>query len=288
MGALALTASRSGQQRGFFPVMPGVHHVPYAYCYRCAYGKTPDSCAVECVKVIDNDLFRMKLPPEEVAAIVVEPVQGEGGYVVPPKKFFDELRRVADKHKILLIFDEVQSGMGRTGKMFALEHFDAIPDIMALAKGIASGLPLGATIARADLMEWPPGAHASTFGGNPVCVSAALATLELLEQELIDNAARVGAHMKARLDEFPRRFPVVGDVRGLGLMIGIELVRDQATKVRAPEIRDWLVASCFERGVLVLGAGPNTIRISPPLVITKDQADFAVDTLAECLASVPE
>jgi 4-aminobutyrate aminotransferase len=178
--------------------------------------------------------------------------------------------------------------MGRTGKMFALEHFDAIPDIMALAKGIASGLPLGATIARADLMEWPPGAHASTFGGNPVCVSAALATLELLEQELIDNAARVGAHMKARLDEFPRRFPVVGDVRGLGLMIGIELVRDQATKVRAPEIRDWLVASCFERGVLVLGAGPNTIRISPPLVITKDQADFAVDTLAECLASVPE
>jgi 4-aminobutyrate aminotransferase len=288
MGALALTASRSGQQRGFFPVMQGVHHVPYAYCYRCAYGKTPDSCAVECVQVIENDLFRMKLPPEEVAAIVVEPVQGESGYVVPPKKFFDELRRVADKHEILLVFDEVQSGMGRTGKMFALEHFDAIPDIMALAKGIASGLPLGATIARADLMDWPPGAHASTFGGNPVCVSAALATLELLEQELIDNAARVGAHMKARLDEFPRRFPVVGDVRGLGLMIGMELVRDQATKVRAPEIRDWLVASCFERGVLVLGAGPNTIRISPPLVITQDQADFAVDTLADCLASVPE
>ena len=182
MGSLALTGSRSGQRKNFFPVMPGVHHVPYADCYRCPYGKTVDSCAVECAKAIEDPLFRTVLPPEEVAAIVVEPVQGEGGYLVPPKKFFDELRRIADSHGILLIFDEVQCGMGRTGKMFASEHFDAVPDIVALAKGIASGMPLSATIARADIMDWPPGSHASTFGGNPVSVAASLATIELLEQ----------------------------------------------------------------------------------------------------------
>jgi len=283
MGSLALTGSKSTQKKGFFPMMPGAHHVPYAYCYRCAYGKTPDSCSVECVKAIEDTLFRQTLPAEEVAAIVVEPVQGEGGYVVPPQKFFDELRRVAEKHGILLIFDEIQSGMGRTGKMFAAEHFGVAPDILTLAKGIASGMPLGATVARAEVMSWKPGAHASTFGGNPVCVASALATIELLEQELIDNAARVGAHMKARLDELPKRFPIVGDVRGLGLMIGIELVRDQATKERAPELRDRLVEMCFERGVLVLGAGSNTIRICPPLVITRDQADLAVDTIEQCL-----
>jgi 4-aminobutyrate aminotransferase len=286
MGSLALTGSKSIQKKGFFPMIGGVHHVPYAYCYRCAYGKTPDSCAVECVKVIEDQLFRHTVPAEEVAAIVFEPVQGEGGYVVPPKKFLDELRRLADKHGILLVFDEVQSGMGRTGKMFAAEHFGAVPDIIALAKGIASGMPLGATIARADLMQWPPGSHASTFGGNPVCVSAALATLELLEQELIENAARVGARLMARLGDLPKRRRIVGDVRGLGLMIGIELVRDQATKERAPELRDRLVQMCFEQGVLILGAGPNSIRICPPLVITADQADFAADTIEECLKSL--
>jgi 4-aminobutyrate aminotransferase len=283
MGSLALTGSRSGQRKNFFPVMPGVHHVPYADCYHCPYGKTVDSCAVECAQAIEDPLFRTVLPPEEVAAIVVEPVQGEGGYLVPPKKFLTEVRRIADRYGILLIFDEVQCGMGRTGKMFASEHFDVIPDIVALAKGIASGLPLSATIAHADIMDWPPGAHASTFGGNPVAVEASLATIELLEQGLIDNAATVGAHMKARLGEFPQRFPHVGDVRGLGLMIGIELVKDQATKERAPELRDRIVRMCFERGLLVLGAGPNTVRISPPLVLTIEQADFAVDILAACL-----
>ena len=286
MGSLGLTASRSVQQNGFFPVMPGAHHVPYANCYRCAYGKTPDTCAVECVKVIEDQLFRHTVPPEEVAAIFVEPVQGEGGYVVPPKKFFDELRALADKYGILIAADEVQSGMGRTGKMFASEHFDFEPDIIAVAKGIASGLPLGAMIARADVMDWRPGAHASTFGGNPVSISAALATIGLLERELIENAARIGAHLKSRLDEFPRKFPIVGDVRGLGLMIGIEIVRDQQTKERAPELRDKLERMCFERGLLVLGAGPNSIRLSPPLVITKDQADHAAGTLEEVLRSI--
>ncbi len=289
MGSLALTGSKSIQKKGFFPMMPGVHHVPYAYCYRCAYGKTPDSCAVECVGAIETELFRTTLPPDDVAAIFVEPVQGEGGYVVPPQKFFDELRRLADAYGILLIFDEVQSGMGRTGKMFACEHFGAAPDVITLAKGIASGLPLGATVARADLMQWPPGAHASTFGGNPVAVAAALVTLELLERELMENAARVGAHLMSRLRDLPARIPIVGDVRGLGLMIGIELVRDQTTRERAPALRDSLVQMCFERGLLLLGAGPNSIRLCPPLVITKDQADFAADTIESCLESmIPE
>jgi len=213
-------------------------------------------------------------------------VQGEGGYVVPPKKFFDELRALADKYGILIAADEVQSGMGRTGKMFASEHFDLVPDLITIAKGIASGMPLGAMVARADLMDWRPGAHASTFGGNPVSISAAMATIELLEQELVDNAARIGAHLKARLQDFPRKFPMVGDVRGLGLMIGIEIVRDQQTKERAPDVRDKIERMCFERGLLVLGAGPNSLRLSPPLVITKDQADHAVDTIAECLTAI--
>jgi 4-aminobutyrate aminotransferase len=283
MGSLALTGSKSVQKRGFFPVMPGAHHVPYAYCYRCAYGKQPETCAVECVQHIEKELFRTTVPADDVAAIFVEAVQGEGGYVVPPKKFFDELRKLADKHGILLVFDEVQSGMGRTGKMFASEHFDAKPDIIALAKGIASGLPLGAMVARAELMDWKPGAHASTFGGNPVAIEASLATIELLEQELIDNAARIGEHMLSRLRDLPKRCRIVGDVRGLGLMIGIELVHDQATKERAPDLRDRLVQTCFERGLLVLGAGPNSLRLCPPLVITRDQADFAVDTIEQCL-----
>ncbi len=288
MGALALTDSKAIQKKGFFPMMPGVHHVPYAYCYRCAYGKTPDSCAVECVQAIETELFRTALPPEECAAIFVEPVQGEGGYVAPPRKFFDELRRVADEYGILLVFDEVQSGMGRTGKMFAAEHFGAVPDVMVLAKGIASGLPLGATVAWADLMKWPPGAHANTFGGNPVAVAAALATLDLLERELMENAAQMGEYLMERLREWPRRFRHVGDVRGLGLMIGIELVKDQGSKERDPQLRNKLVQMCFERGLLVLGAGPNTIRLCPPLVISKDQADFAVGLMEECLVGVGE
>src|SRR5579872_3214921 len=283
MGSLALTGSKSIQKQGFFPMMPGAHHVPYAYCYRCAYGKTPDTCAVECVQTIESELFRTTLPADDCAAIFVEAVQGEGGYIVPPKKFFDELRRVADKHRILLIFDEVQSGMGRTGKMWAADHFGAVPDILAIAKGIASGLPLSATVARAELMQWKPGAHASTFGGNPVAIAAALTTIELLQQELIDNAAHIGAHMLGRMRDWPHRFPVVGDVRGLGLMIGIELVRDRQTREPAPELRDRVVHQAFERGLLILGAGGNGLRLCPPLVITKDQADFAIDTLEDCL-----
>jgi 4-aminobutyrate aminotransferase len=283
MGALSLTARKAVQRAGFGPLIPGVVHAPYPYCYRCPFGRQPEGCAVECVKHIEDTLLKTIAPPEETAAIVVEPVQGEGGYVVPPKKFFDELARVAQQNGILLIFDEVQSGMGRTGKMWAAEHFGAAPDILAVAKGIASGMPLGATVARADLMTWPPGAHASTFGGNPVCCAAALATIALLEEELMENAARMGAHLMDRMRAWPARFPQVGEVRGLGLMIGIELVRDRETKQKAPELRDRVLSQAFERGLLVLGAGDNTIRLCPPLVITRDQCDFAMETLEECL-----
>lgn len=286
MGSLSLTASKSIQKKGFAPFLPGVHHIPFAYCYRCPYGRTPDTCAVECVKTLEQRVFRQIAPAAEFAAIFVEPVQGEGGYIVPPQKFFDELREVADRHGILLVSDEVQSGMGRTGKMFAGEHFGVVPDMVAIAKGIASGMPLSAMIARAGIMTWEPGQHASTFGGNPVSVAASLATIELLDQELIENAASIGRHLMDRLRDWPRRFPIVGDVRGLGLMIGIELVRDQQTKEPAPDLRDRLVQMAFERGLLVLGAGPNSIRLSPPLVITRDQADFAAATLGECLQAM--
>ena len=285
LGALSLTARKAVQRAGFGPLIPGVVHAPYPNCYRCPFGQKPESCAVECVGFIENTLLKTVAPPEETAAIVVEPVQGEGGYIVPPRIFFDELARVASQHGILLIFDEVQSGMGRTGRMWAADHFDAVPDIIAVAKGIASGLPLGATVARADLMTWPPGAHASTFGGNPVACAAALATIALLEEELISNAARMGAYLMDRMREWPHRFAQVGDVRGLGLMIGIELVRDRETREKAPQLRDRVVQMAFERGLLVLGAGDNSLRLCPPLVITREQCAFALETLEECLTA---
>jgi 4-aminobutyrate aminotransferase len=283
MGALSLTGSRVVQRKGFGPLVPGVYHAQFPDPYRRPDDMTADDYAVSCVRFIEDELFRTIVPAEEVAGIVVEPIQGEGGYLIPPKAFHQELRRLADRHGILLIFDEVQSGMGRTGKMWASEHFGVVPDIFTTAKGIASGLPLSAMIARAEVMDWGPGAHASTFGGNPVAVASALATIELLEGELIANAAQVGAHILDRMSDWPKRFQHVGDVRGLGLMIGFELVQDQRNKERAPQLRDRIRDMAFERGVLVLGAGRNTIRLCPPLVITRDQADFAIDTLEECL-----
>ena len=286
MGSLSLTASKVVQRKGFGPLVPGVYHAQFPDPYRRPEGVSADDHAMGCVRFIEDELFRTIVPAEEVAAIVVEPIQGEGGYLVPPQVFLHELRSLADRHGILLIFDEVQSGMGRTGKMWAADHFGVAPDIFTTAKGIASGLPLSAMIARSKIMNWPPGAHASTFGGNPVAVAAALATIELLESELIANAASIGDHILHRLRDWPQRYPHVGDVRGLGLMIGFELVRDRETKERAPELRDRIQEMAFERGLLVLGAGRNSMRLCPPLVITRDQADFAVDTLEECLKKV--
>jgi 4-aminobutyrate aminotransferase len=283
MGSLSLTGSKVVQRKGFGPLVPGVYHAQYPDPYRLPEGTTSERHAVNCVRNIEEQLFRTILPAEEVAAIVVEPIQGEGGYIIPPKVFLEQLAALAKKHGILLIFDEIQCGMGRTGKMWAADHFGVTPDIFTSAKGIASGMPLSAMIARADIMNWPPGAHASTFGGNPVAIAASLATIELLERELIANSARIGAHILDRLREWPKRFKNVGDVRGLGLMIGIEFVRDQHTKEHAPELRDRLVSEAFKRGLLILGAGRNAVRLCPPLVINRDQADFAVDTLEECL-----
>jgi 4-aminobutyrate aminotransferase len=286
LGSLSLTGSKVVQRKGFGPLVPGVYHAQFPDPYRLPEGATSEQHAINCVRAIEEQLFRTILPAEEVAAIVVEPIQGEGGYIIPPKAFLEELARLAKKHGILLIFDEIQCGMGRTGKMWAADHFGVTPDIFTTAKGIASGLPLSAMVARADVMNWPPGAHASTFGGNPVAIAASLATIELLERELIANSARIGAHILNRLRDWPDRFQYVGDVRGLGLMIGVEIVRDQRTKERAPDLRDRLVSLAFERGLLILGAGRNVIRLCPPLIVTRDQADFAVDTLEECLKLV--
>jgi 4-aminobutyrate aminotransferase len=238
-----------------------------------------------CVNYLEDVVFKTTVDPEEVAAIVVEPVQGEGGYIVPPPDFLPALERVARKHGILVIADEVQSGMGRTGRMFAFEHFDFHPDIVTLAKGVASGMPLGVMIARAEIMKWGPGAHASTFGGNPVCLAASLETVRLLQEKYISNAAKVGEFMKAGLKQMMDRHAVIGDVRGLGLMLGVEIVKDRQTREKASDLRDAIVDECFRRGLLILGAGPNTIRLSPPLLVDQEQARFALDTLSAAIGA---
>jgi len=286
MGSLSLTASKLAQRKGFSPLVPGVFHVPYANCYRCPVNATPDSCAAECLRFLEEQTLVHVVSPDEVAAIVVEPIQGEGGYVVPPNVFHERLRELTSRHGMLLVVDEVQSGMGRTGKWFAIEHAGVQPDMVATAKGIASGLPLGVVIARSALMAWPAGAHASTFGGNPVACAASLATITLIRQQLMKNAADVGGHLLAAVKELMKKHQLIGDVRGRGLMIGIELVRDRQTKERAVTERDRVVLECFRRGLLVLGAGRNAIRLSPPLVLTRDQADTAVRILDEALSDV--
>jgi 4-aminobutyrate aminotransferase len=286
MGSLSLTASKAIQRRGFGPLVPGVYHAPYADCYRCPIGLKPESCAAECLDFIDHQLFVHLVSPDEVAAIVVEPIQGEGGYIVAPDQFLQRLRELTKPHGILLVADEVQSGMGRSGRMFAIEFSGVEPDMMAIAKGIASGLPLGVACARAGIMAWPPGAHASTFGGNPVSCAAALATLKLLTTQLVANAADVGGHLQAGLKALADKHPLIGDVRGRGLMIGVELVRDRQTKERATDERDAVVNAAFERGLLLLGAGKNAVRFSPPLVLTREQADTAVRIFDESLTAV--
>jgi 4-aminobutyrate aminotransferase len=286
MGSLSLTASKPTQRKGFLPLVPGVFHVPYANCYRCPVNATPDTCAAECLRFLEQQTLVHLVSPEEVAAIVVEPIQGEGGYVVPPNVFHERLRELTTKHGMLLVVDEVQSGMGRTGKWFAIEHTGVQPDMVATAKGIASGLPLGVVIARSELMSWPPGAHASTFGGNPVACAASMATIKLIREQLMKNAADIGAHLFAGVKELMKKHALIGDVRGRGLMIGVELVRDRQTKERATTERDRVVRECFTRGLLVLGAGQNAIRLSPPLVLTMGQADTAVRILDEALTAI--
>jgi 4-aminobutyrate aminotransferase len=288
MGALSLTASKPQQKRRFSPLMPGVTHVPYPYVYRGTTGgpKEQEAFALGCARFLEEKLFKTTLPPEEVAAIFVEPVQGEGGYVVAPDNFLRELRAICNRHGILLVADEVQSGAGRTGKWWAIEHSGVEPDIICMAKGIASGMPLGVCMARAEIMDWVPGSHASTFGGNPVSIAAALATMNVLEREGIANAAKVGGQMLERLRGWKESHPLVGDVRGRGLMIGVEIVKDKTTREPAQALRNRVETLAFERGLMILGCGETTLRLCPPLIVTENEATVALDILEDVLTQV--
>lgn len=286
MGALSLTASKTVQKKHYNPLVPGITHIPYGYCYRCAYGVTYPTCGIECVRWIEETLFKTVMPPEEVAAIFVEPIQGEGGYIVPPPEFHQELLRVANKYGILVVADEVQSGMGRTGTMLACEQFFFTPHVIALAKGIASGLPLGAMIAPAEIMDWEAGSHASTFGGNPISCRASLATIRLLEEELMANTRLQGERLMAGLKTLQTSLECIGDVRGKGLMVGIEFVKDRQTKKRAGDWRNEIIRKCFHKGLLVLGCGENSLRFCPALTITAKEIDVGLSILEEVIREV--
>jgi 4-aminobutyrate aminotransferase len=288
LGSLSLTSSRAAQRKGFKRQALDVTHVPYPNVFRHPFtNERSDAETVSraCLDWIENRLFKTTVPPEECAGIVVEVVQGEGGYVPAPGEFLHGLRRICDEHGIMLIVDEVQSGMGRTGRMFASDHHNLKADIVCIAKGIGSGLPIGACVARADLMNWKPGAHASTFGGNPVCIAAALKTIELLESELVANSAETGAYLQAGLRRLMQKHDCIGDVRGLGLMVGVEFVEDKASMKPAPELRERIETACFERGLIILGAGFNTIRWSPPLIITRENVDVALEIFDEAITA---
>jgi 4-aminobutyrate aminotransferase len=286
MGALSLTGSKPQQKRRFAPFVPGVHHIRYPYAYRGCPDGTPEeqeAFALDCARYIEDRLFKTILPPEEVAAIILEPIQGEGGYVVAPTNFLREIRNICDRHGILLIVDEVQAGAGRTGKWWSIEHSGVQPDIVCIAKGIASGMPLGICMSKAAIMDWVPGSHASTFGGNPICIAAALSTMDILEREGIKNAATVGEKVLERLRHWVKKFPNVGDIRGRGLMIGIEIVKDQKSRTPVGPMRDKIVDLAFERGLLILGCGETSIRLCPPLIVSQAEADIALDILEECI-----
>ena len=290
MGALSLTASKTQQKRRFGPFVPGVTHVPYPNVYRGCVGETEEereALGLSCARYIEEKLFKTMLPAEEVAAIIVEPIQGEGGYMPAPHSFLREIRAICDRHGILMIVDEIQSGVGRTGKWWAIGHAGVEPDVVCVAKGIASGMPLSVCMTKAEVMDWVPGSHASTYGGNPVCIAAALATLNVLEREGLRNAERVGAAMLERMKTWVAKYPCVGDVRGRGLMIGVELVADKGTKAPVAVLRDRVVDElAFERGLLLLGCGETTIRVCPALVLSQEEAEVGLDILEECLALV--
>jgi 4-aminobutyrate aminotransferase len=285
-GALSLTASKIVQRKYFAPLLPGVTHVPYAYCYRCPFHLEYPSCDLECVKYIEAEIFKKVAPPEEVAAVFVEPIQGEGGYVVPPNRFISALKNLCSKYDIMLVDDEIQTGMGRTGRMFAIEHYNTKADIYCIAKGIASGLPLSACVSRSGVMDWQPGAHASTFGGNPVSCAAALKTIGILEHGLIENASKLGKHAMERLHDLEKRFDFIGDIRGKGLMIGIELVADKKNKEPVKDKRNGVVYEAFKHGLLLLGAGESAIRLIPPLVISESELQVGLDILEKALKKI--
>ena len=289
MGALSLTASKAVQRRGFAPLVPGVTHVPYGYCYRCAYNLEYPSCDLYCVDYIEKTLFKQLVPADEVAAIFVEPIQGEGGYVVPPPGYHSRLKELAERWGILFVADEIQMGMGRTGKWFSLEHWGVVPDITLIAKGIASGMPLGAMVARRELMNWPPGSHGTTFGGNPVSCAAAAATIQVIEEEgLIENSATMGERLLTAVEAMQARHGTIGDVRGKGLVVGVELVTDRETKEPAHELRDAVIDIAFKKGLLLLGCGPSTVRFMPAMTIDGDTVDEAMSLFEEALTEAED
>lgn len=283
LGSLSLTASKSTQRKYFGTLLGGVEHIPYPYAYRCPLGHTKENCGGEIIELLEQQIFKRLFAPEEVAAIIVEPIQGEGGFIPAPLSFLRELQRVCNEHGIILILDEVQAGMGRTGKMWAYDHAGITPDVVLTAKGIASGMPISAFIAKESVMQWKPGSHGTTYGGNPVCVAAALATLDLIQGGLMANAKKVGDYIFSKISDWPSRFKIVGDVRGKGLMIGVEIVRDQRIKEKAKDLRDKVVVGAFYKGLLTLSSGENSIRISPPLIIDEEQADCAIRIMEDAI-----
>ena len=282
LGSLSLTASRAAHRAHFGPLIPGVHHVPYPFCRRPDQQK-PEACARESIQIIEEVLFRHEVLPEEVAAVFVEPIQGEGGYIVPPPEYLPMLQDLCRKHGILLVVDEIQSGFGRTGKMFASEHWALEPDIVCAAKGIASGMPLGAMIARAEISTWPSSSHGSTFGGNPVACAAALATIELIEEGLVENAAKMGALLKERLTALGTHHNTIAEVRGLGLMVGVEFCRPDDNNTPDRQLRERVMQKCFEKGLLLLGCGESTLRFCPPLIVTAEDVETAVRLFDEAI-----
>jgi 4-aminobutyrate aminotransferase len=286
-GSMTLSASKLTHRDHFAPLVPSVTHAPYAYCYRCALGEEPGSCDMECLKYLEEQILGKIVPPDEVAAVVVEPIQGEGGYIVPPKGFLRGLQKICRKNNFLLVADEVQSGFCRTGRWFASEHSGIVPDIITLAKGIAAGMPLGACVARADVMDWPPGAHASTFSGNPLSCQASLASIAYMRKhKLCQNAERLGNHALKYLRDLQEDVGLIGDVRGLGLMLGIELVRDRKTKEPAIKEASQVLNKCFKKGLMILSCGKSTVRIMPPLVISREELDRGLEILSGVLKSL--
>ena len=277
-GTMALTASKPVQRKHFFPLLPEVTHVPYPYCYRCPFGLTYPECKLWCVDFIEEEVLKKYHPPEDTAAMFIEPIQGEGGYVVPPDDYFPRLKRILDKYDILLVDDEIQSGMGRTGKWFALEHWGVTPDVVTIAKALASGLPLGAAIAKEEIMDWEGGSHANTFGGNPVACAAALQVIDIIRDEgLMENATRQGSYLIKRLKEMQTKYPIIGDVRGKGLMASAEFVKDRETKEPAPKETEEIMNKCFKRGLAIITAGKSAMRFAPPLIITRETIDEGLE-----------
>ena len=286
MGSLSLTASKNTQRKHFGTLLGGVEHIPYPYSYRCTHGHTQENCGTEVIELLEEQIFKRLFAPEEVAAIIIEPIQGEGGFIPAPLPFLRELQRICNQHGIMLILDEVQSGVGRTGKMWAYDYAGITPDIVLTAKGIGSGMPISAFMAKESVMQWKPGSHGTTYGGNPVCVAAALATIDLIEGGLMANAKRLGDYIFSKIGDWPKRFSIVGDVRGKGLMVGVEIVSDQKSKEKGKDLRDAVVKTAFYKGLLTLESGENSIRISPPLIIDEEQADCAIGILEESIREV--